>query len=383
MFLKFKLCYQPKHFIFLLCVALLFVVSQPLIWAQKSSKSVDFKTFKVVLDAGHGGKDPGNRGNGYYEKSIALNIVLEIGKWLQNEDDIEVIFTRKKDVFVDLNVRASIANKANADLFISVHCDAFSPKPQVNGAGTFVLGLHENDRNFQIAQKENSVIFLEDNYEQKYDGFDPNNPESVIGLVLMQEEYLDQSIDAASHIQEQFVNALGRNDRTVKQAGFLVLRNTYMPSVLIETGFLTNQKEGAYLNSTKGQKEMAKTISKAIIAYKNRIQGKISKPDTRVFDAPNTVDSVADLDQPLFAVQIAASSKIISTTPNNFKGVEGVYRKEFGTLQRYYVGATHVLDDIKLLHENLQKLGFTNSFIVAQYRGSYITLSEALSLQKK
>ena len=158
---------------------------------------------------------------------------------------INVIYTREKDVFVDLFERANIANRSDAQLFISVHCDAHTS--QAYGAGTFVLGLHANERNFEIAKKENSVIFFEDNYEDTYDGFDPNNPESVIGLTLMQEEYLDQSIIAASYIQNSFINTLKRKNRNVKQAGFIVLKYTYMPSVLVETGFLTNRTEGLYL----------------------------------------------------------------------------------------------------------------------------------------
>ena len=199
--------------------------------------------FVVVLDAGHGGKDTGNRGNGYYEKHIALNITKAIGKQLEKEGGIKVIFTRKDDRFIELKNRAKIANEADANLFISIHCDAFT-SPKAYGAGTFVLGLHRNKDNFRIAQKENSVIFLEEDYETTYDGFDPNNPESVISLVLMQEAYLAQSIEAASTIQKSFVTNLSRKDRTVKQAGFLVLRETYMPSVLVEVVFLTNKKEG-------------------------------------------------------------------------------------------------------------------------------------------
>ena len=198
---------------------------------------------------------------------------MNVGETLSN-NGVKVVFTRKRDVFVDLYKRAKIANDANADLFISIHCDAHNSNAY--GAGTFVLGLHANERNFKIAQKENSVIYMEDDYEQKYDGFDPNNPESVISLVLMQEEYLEQSIVAANYIQEFFVNDLNRKDRKVKQAGFLVLRNTYMPSVLVETGFLTNKTEGKYLNSTKGQNEISSSVSKAILKYlsnldKNRV----------------------------------------------------------------------------------------------------------------
>ena len=172
------------------------------------------KKFVVVLDAGHGGRDSGNRGNGYYEKNIALNIALKVGAILEKANDIKVIYTRKKDVFVDLIQRANIANKADADLFISIHCDAFTSS-KAFGAGTFVLGLHENERNFKVAQKENSVIFLEEDYEKKYDGFNPNDPESVISLILMQETYLDQSINAANTIQKSFVNNLKRKDRSV------------------------------------------------------------------------------------------------------------------------------------------------------------------------
>ena len=193
---------------------------------------------------GSRGKDTGNRGNGYYEKHIALNITKAIGKQLEKTGTMKVLYTRQDDRFIELKNRAKIANEADADLFVSIHCDAFT-SPKAYGAGTFVLGLHRNKDNFRIAQKENSVIFLEDDYETTYDGFDPNNPESVISLVLMQEAYLGQSIEAASTIQKSFVTNLNRKDRTVKQAGFLVLRETYMPSVLVEVGFLTNKKKGS------------------------------------------------------------------------------------------------------------------------------------------
>ncbi len=207
--------------------------------------------FIVVLDAGHGGHDPGNLGNGYMEKNIALNIVLNVGSKLASNPDIKVIYTRKDDSFIDLFVRGEIANKANADLFVSVHCDSHTS--DANGAGTFVLGLHANKQNFEIAKKENSVIYLEDNYESRYSAYDINSPESVIGLTIMQEEFLDQSILLGKMMQDNFSNNLSRNDRKVKQAGFIVLHQTFMPSVLIETGFLTNKSEGLYLNSKKGQ----------------------------------------------------------------------------------------------------------------------------------
>ena len=187
--------------------------------------------FVVVLDAGHGGKDPGNLGSGYKEKDIALSIILNIGKALEKHKDIDVIYTRKTDVFVNLFERGKIANKADADLFISVHCNAFH-KP-VYGTETYVLGTKRSETNFNVAKRENEVIFLEEDFEKHYEGYNPNDPESLIGITLMQEDYLDQSILLASYIQDNFTNKLRRNNRGVKQEGFIVLHQTYMPSVLV------------------------------------------------------------------------------------------------------------------------------------------------------
>ncbi|NNF18957.1 MAG: N-acetylmuramoyl-L-alanine amidase, partial [Flavobacteriaceae bacterium] len=226
--------------------------------------------FIVVLDAGHGGHDPGNLGNGYMEKNIALNIALKAGDYLSKQSGVKVIYTRDDDTFVDLYKRGEIANKAKADLFVSIHCDSHSS--DAHGAGTFVLGLHANEQNFEIAKKENSVIYLEDNYEARYSEYDINSPESIIGLTIMQEEFLDQSILLAKMMQENFSQSLKRNDRKVKQAGFIVLHQTFMPSVLVETGFLTNRSEGSYLNSNKGQSEMGRAIADAIIQYKSNVR---------------------------------------------------------------------------------------------------------------
>ncbi|WP_396638179.1 N-acetylmuramoyl-L-alanine amidase [Maribacter sp. R77961] len=242
--------------------------------------------FVVVLDAGHGGHDPGNLGNGYLEKDIALKIVLKVGEILSANKDIKVIYTRKDDTFIDLFVRGEVANKANADLFVSVHCDSHSS--DAHGAGTFVLGLHANKQNFEIAKKENSVIYLEDNYETRYANYDINSPESVIGLTIMQEEFLDQSIALAKIIQDNFSKKLKRTDRKVKQAGFIVLHQTFMPSVLVETGFLTNKNEGAYLNSNKGQAEMGTAIANAILNYKEQTQNNVAPSFTA--ENPATVD---------------------------------------------------------------------------------------------
>lgn len=308
--------------------------------------------FTVVIDAGHGGKDPGNTGNGYLEKKIALNISLKLGKQLENQG-IKVVYTRKKDVFVNLVERANIANKSNAHLFLSIHCDAHTS--QAYGAGTFVLGLHANSRNFEVAKKENSVIFFEEDYINKYDGFDPSNPESVIGLTLMQEEYLDQSITAASYIQNSFVARLKRKNRNVKQAGFIVLKYTYMPSVLIETGFLTNKTEGSYLNSNKGQSEMADAISNAVIKYRNDFYNNLS--------TSNLLNN-QDTGIVYYGVQIAASKKLLELKPYNFNGLKSVDVVRDGEIYKYLYGKHKTLEEANKALKTVKGYGFNSSFVV-------------------
>ena len=349
--------------------------------------------FVVVLDAGHGGKDTGNRGNGYYEKHIALNITKLIGAKLQKHKGIKVIFTRKDDRFIELKNRAKIANQADADLFISIHCDAFT-SPKAYGAGTFVLGLHRTKDNFRIAQKENSVIFLEDDYETTYDGFDPNNPESVISLLLMQEAYQGQSIEAANTIQKSFVTNLKRKDRTVKQAGFLVLRETYMPSVLVEVGFLTNKKEGQYLNSKKGQQEMATTISKAILNYRNLLAASVSReaiiqkdsedinpPTIVVEDKKETTPVNSTSKGIVFKVQIAASARLLELTKENFKGLKGLSVQKGDKLYRYFYGQANQYKAAIRLKDKAIKAGYKHAFVVAFKDGVKINISDAISQQ--
>ncbi len=333
--------------------------------------------FKVVLDAGHGGKDPGNLGNNYSEKNIVIKIVLAVGELLEKDTSIKVIYTRKDDSFVELDERGNIAQREKADLFVSVHCDAFH-NPEASGIGTFVLGLHENERNFEIAQRENSAILMEDNYEQRYKGFDPNSPEAIIGLTLMQEEFLDQSLSIASLLQENFVNDLNRKDRLVKQAGFLVLRNTFMPSVLIETGFLTNKKEGAYLNSKSGQQKIAQSIYKAIIKYKKNIDENIVVEEIPV-DIPVTIEKKSRIFEGVeFKVQIASSSKKVELKSYNFKGLKEVDRSKIGSHYKYYFGSSTDYDEILKFKEKAKKKGFPSAFVVAFKNKERISLSEIL-----
>jgi N-acetylmuramoyl-L-alanine amidase len=334
--------------------------------------------FVVVLDAGHGGHDPGNLGNGYKEKSIALNIVLEVGEVLEKNPQIKVIYTRKTDVFLKLHERAAIANKADADLFVSVHCNSFSNN--AHGTETFVLGLHANERNFNVAKKENEVIFLEDDYEKHYEGFDPNSPESMIGLTLMQEEYLDQSILLANLVESNFTGKLKRKSRGVKQAGFWVLHNTYMPSVLIETGFLTYKPEGSYLNSNKGQHQMASAIKDAILSYKESLDqnvGVVISP-TVENDVLTEVINEQVYEDVVFKVQIAASSRKLAPKSYNFNGLETISREEHDKLYKYFYGNTSDYNAVKRLQVVAKEKGYKSCFIVAYKNGNQVSLNEVL-----
>ena len=358
-----------RHFVLVITFSIFSLTS------LHSQKYQDKDVFTVVLDAGHGGKDSGNRGNQYYEKHIALNVTLKIGAILKKNPDINIIYTRKTDVFIPLNKRAHIANSSKADLFVSIHCDAHTSN--AFGAGTFVLGLHENDRNFRIAQKENSVIFLEEDYEKNYDGFDPNNPESVISLVLMQETYLDQSIQAANIIQQSFVRNLKRKNRTVKQAGFLVLRNTYMPSVLVELGFLTNKIEGAYLNSKKGQNEMSEAIAQAIVSYKSLLQSDLQE-DVIFNDSKTKIEESLQGSEFIFRVQISASKTLLEPKSFNFKGLSPIIRIKSGNLYKYFLGNVTSYEKAKELQKRAIDKGYSGSFVVAFHNEEIVPLKNAL-----
>lgn len=232
-----------------------------------------YKVKKVVIDAGHGGHDPGALGCFSKEKDVALRIALELGKLIkQHMKGVEVIYTRQKDKFVTLHERAQVANKNNADAFISIHCNAMPKGKTAYGTETYTMGLHTSKHNLAVAKKENSVILMETDYQQNYQGFDPQSPEAHIMLSLYQSAYNENSLRLAQNIEHQFKNLAGRNSRGVKQAGFLVLWKTTAPSVLVESGFITHSKEEKYLNSKAGQIQIASSIFSAFRDYKKHLE---------------------------------------------------------------------------------------------------------------
>ncbi len=351
-----------RNLFFLTFFISFFLASTTTVFAQKK--------YTIVIDAGHGGRDPGNLGNGYKEKDIALKVALIVGKSLAKEKYIKIIYTRKTNKFIDLWKRGDIANNAKADLFVSIHCDSHTSNAY--GAGTFVLGLRGNKKNLEIAKRENAVILLEDNYKDKYKGFDPNSAESVIGLSLLQEENLDKSLEIASLIQRNFTYKVKRKNREVKQDNFQVLRETIMPSVLVELGYLTNKKEGRYLNSKKGQQQMGKAIADAVISYVNHLRINRVINDVHVFD---------NKDQVTFKVQIASGKNKIPTKSYNFKGLKKVQIVKIGSFYKYYYGVTNNYKDVLKFLKTAKLKGYTSAFIVAFKNGEKISVVEAKKMQ--
>ncbi|MFY8068456.1 MAG: N-acetylmuramoyl-L-alanine amidase family protein [Flavobacterium sp.] len=350
---------KNTNYLFLFLLFLNFIS----VFAQNSGK------FKVVLDAGHGGKDPGALKNGVKEKDVVLDVVLKIGKVLEKNKDIEVIYTRKTDVFVELRERANIANKAKANLFISVHCNGVK-NTTAKGTETFVMGMSRTDTNLDIAKKENGVIFLEKDYNENYKGFDPNNPETLLGLKILQEEFLDQSISLASEIEKNFVKENNRFSRGVKQQPIWVLDATVMPGVLIELGFVSHPIEGKYLSSDSGKEEMSKSISNAILSYKDNFFNSTNVAEIENIELKNKnlmtkkeVNS-SKLNGTYYKVQISAGTKKLELKPSNFKGLKNITVEKDKKLYKYFYGEETDYDACKKKLEEAKKKGFTSAYIV-------------------
>tara|TARA_R110002096_G_scaffold378222_7_gene572155 strand:+ start:31552 stop:32691 length:1140 start_codon:yes stop_codon:yes gene_type:complete len=367
----------------LICCFLSFGYSQ-------NEESFFGKLRTVVIDAGHGGKDVGCLGSASYEKDVALAISLKLGKYLEDTyKNLNVIYTRKTDVFVELHERARIANRAKADLFICIHAN--SAHSAAFGTETFVMGNADSDANLRAAQRENATILLEDNHEERYENFDPNSPESYIAMTLVQSAYQHQSINFADKVQSQFRERVGRKDRGVKMAPLLVLHQTTMPSVLIETGFLTNKEEEKFLTSELGQDYLASAIYRAFKEYKDEMEGKSSsivedskEVKTASINQPETSTSYTHQKSEglVFKVQLATTASKIEDLENTFKGLEEIDYYEAGGLYRYTYGSATNIEAANLLEKKAKSTGHTDAFIVAFLNGNRIAVGEAVKLLK-
>jgi len=364
------------------------------------------KVQRVVIDAGHGGHDPGAVGKISKEKDIVLAIALKTGKLInENMKDVEVIYTRKTDVFVELHRRARIANEAKADLFISIHCNA-NKSTTPYGSETYVMGLHRSDANLAVAQLENASILLEDDYHVQYEGFDPKSPEGFIFFSMLQNAYLDQSLYLASGVQKYFRDVVNFYDRGVKQAGFLVLYKTTMPSVLIEAGFISNANEEKLLASEQGQNNIAKSIYNAVRDYKlsvekgnksfplaeNILTKDISDYSTASQEqvnqsVENKNTAVAEKSQNasglVFRVQFMISKTMIATSAKQFKDIPSVNYYLHQGMYKYTAGNESSFDKALKVRAEMVRRGYKDAFVVAFLNGERIDLNKAREMSMK
>jgi N-acetylmuramoyl-L-alanine amidase len=356
----------------------------------------------VVIDAGHGGNDPGAIGSSLREKDVTLKLALKLGKLIKETyPEVNVIYTRSTDVFIELYRRAQIANNAKADLFISIHCNA-AKSTAAYGTETFVMGLHKSAASLEVAKLENASILLEDDYQQQYEGFDPNSPESYALFSLFQNAHIDQSLRLAAMVENEF-KSVGRSSRGVKQAGFLVLWRAAMPSILIEAGFLSNSSDGKYLGSETGQDALSKAIFKAFKAYKadvDRMAGEFSgaarpsgnvQPNAlpqvvstpvQVLDTSATPVEVVIKDEYFLAVQFFTGKEQRKPNDPLFKGLKGVWHYRQGEVYKYVVGRESSMASVQSLLAEVKGKGFGDAFIVGFRNGQRIPWQEAVEKLK-
>jgi N-acetylmuramoyl-L-alanine amidase len=341
--------------------------------------SAQNQPFTVVIDPGHGGRDPGAVGANSQEKNIVLAVGLRLGELIkQNHPDVRVVYTRDTDRFVELRQRAVIANRANADLFISIHCNALDRRrtsPQ--GVETFVLGLHRSDDNLAVAKKENSVILLEEDYSVTYAGFNPNEPESYIMFEFLANEHLDQSIYFATYIQNQIVSNARRVNRGVRQAGFLVLREVAMPSVLVELGYISNLEDERFMMSAAGQTSLANAIYQGFKQYKTSIDRRTSLPGNtahrstaQATSTPETAQSVPQGARE-FRIQFLSDSRLHREGAAVFKGLSNVTHYRNGNTYRYTYGSTSSREEINRLLPTV-RAKFRDAFIIELVDGQRV-----------
>lgn len=375
--------------------------------------SVSAQQFKVMLDAGHGGHDFGSSRGDFIEKHIVLAITNKVGAILSKDKSIKVMYTRDSDKFIELRGRSNMANDAKANIFVSIHANSHNTSSP-NGTETYVMGLEKNKSNLEVAKKENEVIVLEKGYGKTYSGYNPNDPTSLLGLTLAQEQYLNQSIALAANVQVGF-GKLNRGNRGVKQAPFLVLHGAFMPSILIEVGFLSNPEEGAYISSEKGQQELAEAIAEAIINFKNQfysvgeqttiqstqksssntnekqsvksdkkvlvVEGDLS--DREVQKPEKNEKSSIELAEKeevtqegvIFKIQIAASNKKIAATPKNFKGLSDVSVNKESNMYKYYYKETTDINYARKALEEAKNKGYRDAYIVPFKNGVKTSLN--------
>ena len=428
-FYKFAYCLENKHHlpmnlkrnILMLAVMLLALITE-----------VGAKEFTLVIDAGHGGHDTGAPGKFSKEKDINLKTALAFGEYVEkNCPDVKVIYTRKKDVFVELKDRAGIANKAKADLFISIHTDALENNSVARGMTTYTLGMHRAKDNLDVAQRENSVILIEKNYKETYQGFDPNSAESYIIFEFMQDKNMQRSVDLATFIQNKTCQAADRPSRGVKQAGFLVLRETSMPSCLVELGFITTPAEEKLLNEDVTRDNIAKGIYNAFVEYKKKYDNNITVPYKAEEPTINIVDVVPGQEKkeevraekpdktvkaeekeekkegkkkkekeeeekektlyvasgdnagvPVFKVQILATDKPFKKGDAHFKGRTDYNQYTENGMTKYTIGETTDYNEILRLKSELQAT-FGDCFVVAFKEGQKMSISEAIKEYKR
>jgi len=356
------------------------------------SLNAEGRDFTVVIDPGHGGRDPGAIGKRGKEKTINLNVALKLGNLIKtNCPDVKIVYTRNKDVFVGLDRRAQIANNANADLFISIHTNSVAKGRTVRGTETYTLGLHRTDDNLKVAKKENAVILIESDYEQRYAGFNPNSSESYIIFEFLQDKNMEKSVQLASLIQRQFKNTAKRIDKGVHQAGFLVLRETTMPGVLVELGYISTPDEERYLLSEAGTDALAKSIYQAFITYKeqngvlmtkktsSKSAAKAQTKTTSKQQVKKTASAakVSTGEKPVFKIQILTSDKKLSANNKQFKGLSPVnYYQEKG-LYKYTYGES--IDYNKVLRTKRQiSAKFKGAFIIAFKNGKKMDVNQAI-----
>lgn len=399
-------------------------------------KDIDNRVKTIVIDPGHGGKDPGALGSKSKEKDIVLDISLKLGNEIKkNFPDVEVLYTRTTDKFVELHERAHIANEARADLFISIHCNS-AGSHHACGSETYVLGLHRNQDNLKVAKRENGVILLEKNHEQNYDGFDPNSEISHIILNMYQNAFLDRSLAFASNLETNLTTRNKRKSRGVKQAGFLVLRNTFMPSILFEAGFLTNKEEEDYLSSDAGQNKIVQSFINALKDYKNQLEKetlladvKTDKQDspaqskaeiTQVKNAPHQESRVIQVansttkevqnepitasvgDEPVvvqqptpapsgtqatpqdleFCVQLAATPKKANLSAAKWRNIQNLSIRFENGMYKYQITGIEQYSEANTIKDRMKKKGFDGAFVVAYNNGNRVKISEAMSVTK-